>query len=196
LSTSRSFEDRSLGHLKTLSAPNDTTWIATGNRISLAPDMARRCLHLRLHCTSEKPHLRSGFRYPNLLEHVRQRRGELLSDALTILKAYAVAGMPDVGLAPWGSFEEWSRTIGGALVWCGLPDPSLTRGELEEEADESATEHARLVEAWHQLQRAMAREDGVTIKEALIIWVVIHPRLLSCVTCSRRWGGRDHLPSR
>lgn len=196
LITSRSFEDRSLGHLKTLSAPNDTTWIATGNRISLAPDMARRCLHLRLHCTSEKPHLRSGFRYPNLLEHVRQRRGELLSDALTILKAYAVAGMPDVGLAPWGSFEEWSRTIGGALVWCGLPDPSLTRGELEEEADESATEHARLVEAWHQLQRAMAREDGVTIKEALIIWVVIHPRLLSCVTCSRRWGGRDHLPSR
>jgi hypothetical protein len=167
LITSRSFEDRSLGHLKTLAAPNDTTWIATGNRISLAPDMARRCLHLRLHCTSEKPHQRSGFRYPNLLEHVRQRRGELLSDALTILKGYAVARMPEVGLVPWGSFEEWSRIVGGALVWCGLPDPSLTRGELEQEADESATEHARLVEAWHQLQSAMAREDGVTVKEAL-----------------------------
>lgn len=167
LITSRSFEDRSLGHLKQLSAPNDTTWIATGNRISLAPDMARRCLHLRLQCDVEKPHLRGGFRYPNLMDHARQRRGELLSAALTVLKAYAVAGMPDVGLAPWGSFEEWSRIVRGALVWCGLVDPALTRDELEEEADESATEHVRLVEGWHQLQLVMVRGDGMTVKEAL-----------------------------
>ncbi len=167
LITSRSFEDRSLGHLKQLSAPNDTCWMVTGNRISLAPDMARRCLHLRLQSNSEKPHLRGGFRYPNLLEHARQHRGELLSATLTILKAYALAGMPDVGLVAWGSFEEWSGIVRGALVWCGLADPAATREELEAEADESATEHARLVEGWHQLQVAMAREDGMTVKEAL-----------------------------
>jgi len=167
LITSRSFEDRSLGHLKQLSAPNDTCWMVTGNRISLAPDMARRCLHLRLQCDVEKPHNRGGFRHPNLMQHVRENRGELLSSALTILKAYTMAGMPDLGLVPWGSFEEWSGIVRGALVWCGLPDPAATRDELEEEADESATEHARLVEGWHQLQSGMAREDGMTVKEAL-----------------------------
>jgi hypothetical protein len=167
LITGRAFEDRSLGHLKTLSAPNDTTWIITGNRISLAQDMGRRCLHVRLQCSAEKPHLRDGFRYPNLMAHVRHHRSELLSAALTVLRAYAVAGMPAVDLASWGSFEEWSTIIRGALVWCGLPDPASTRDELEEEAEEGVTDHARLVEGWHQLQIAIVREDGITVKEAL-----------------------------
>lgn len=163
LITGRSFEDRSLGHLKTLSAPNDTTWIITGNRISLAPDMARRCLNIRLQSNEQKPHLRDGFRYANLLGHVREYRGELLSDALTILKAYVLAGTPDVELSGWGSFEEWSRIVRGALVWCGLLDPASTRHELEDEAQDGIAEHARWVEAWFQIQEEMGREDGVTV---------------------------------
>ena len=167
LVTGRSFEDRSLGHLKTLSAANDTTWMITGNRISLAPDMGRRCLHVRLQSNEAKPHLRDGFRHPNLLAHAREHRGELLSAALTILRAYAVAGMPDVGLPSWGSFEEWSHIVRGAVVWCGLPDAAVTREELEEEAEEGVSEHARLVEGWHQLQMVMGRYDGMSVKEAL-----------------------------
>lgn len=46
LITSRSFEDRALGHLKTLSAPNDTAWFATGNRVLLAPDREPRVVEL------------------------------------------------------------------------------------------------------------------------------------------------------
>jgi|HubBroStandDraft_1064217.scaffolds.fasta_scaffold27025_2 hypothetical protein len=167
LITGRSFEDRSLGHLKTLSAPNDTSWTITGNRITLAQDMARRCLHVRLQCDAEKPHLRDGFRYPHLMAHVQEHRGELLSDALTILKAYSVAGMPEVALPPFGSFEEWSTIVRGALVWCGLPDPASTRHELEDDAEEGVSAHALLVEGWHQLQVEMAREEGMTVKEAL-----------------------------
>src|ERR1019366_6680960 len=167
LITSRAFEDRSLGHLKTLSAPNDTCWMMTGNRITLAPDMARRCLHVKLQCDAEKPHERSGFRYPNLMQHVRDHRGELLSAALTILKAYAVAGSPEMNLEPWGSFEEWSKIVRGSLVWSKQPDPAQTRAELEAEAEEGGTEHAQLVEAWEELQTTMGRKNGATIKDAL-----------------------------
>jgi hypothetical protein len=167
LITGRAFEDRSLGHLKTLSAPNDTAWIITGNRITLAPDMARRCLNIRLQANEEKPHLRDGFRHPNLMAHAREHRGELLSDALTILKAYTLAGTPDLELAPWGSFEEWSRIVRGALVWCALPDPGSTRHELDDEGEDEVTEHVRLVEGWFELQIEMASEDGMTVKEAL-----------------------------
>jgi hypothetical protein len=167
LITSRAFEDRALGYLKTLSAPNDTAWFATGNRIVLAPDLARRCLHIRLKSLVEKPHERTGFRYPNLMQHVREHRGELLSAALTILKAYAVTGFPDRRIEAWGSFEDWSRVVRGALLWCGLPDPVETRGELEAESEEGISEHAQLVFAWEELQTAMGRKSGATIKEAL-----------------------------
>jgi hypothetical protein len=101
------------------------------------------------------------------MAHVRQHRSELLSDALTILRAYAVAGRPEVELPPFGSFEEWSRIVRGSLVWCGLPDPTSTRRELEDEAEEGVSAHAHLVEGWHQLQVEMGRDDGMTVKEAL-----------------------------
>lgn len=169
LITSRSFEDRAMGHLKTLSAPNDTTWLMTGNRITLAPDMARRCLHVRLQSTADKPHLRRDFHYPDLLQHAREHRQELLSAALTVLKAYAVARLPEVTMEAWGSFEPWSRVVRGALVWCGLPDPASTRQELEDEAEESSTEHARWVHGWRELQEATNRCDGLTVREALTL---------------------------
>jgi hypothetical protein len=168
LVTSRSFEDRSLGHLKILAAPNDTTWIITGNRIVLAPDMARRCLHVRLQCNAERPHERTGFHHPNLMQHVRDHRGQLLSAALTILKAYAVAGFPEQTMKAWGSFEDFSRIVRAALVWCELADPAETRLELEEGSEQAVNEHAQLVFALEELQSAMGREDGVTVKDALV----------------------------
>jgi hypothetical protein len=38
---------------------------------------------------------------------------------------------------------------------------------LEDEAEEGVAEHVRLVDGWHQLQIAMARDDGMTVREAL-----------------------------
>ena len=167
LITSRAFEDRALGHLKTLSAPNDTAWFATGNRVVLAPDLARRCLHIRLKSLVEKPHERTDFRVKDLVRHVSDNRGELLSAALTILKAYAVAGFPDQKMDAWGSFEDWSRIVRGALLWCKLPDPAATRAELEVEAEEGRSEHEDLVLAWEELQTAMGRKSGASVKDAL-----------------------------
>jgi hypothetical protein len=133
----------------------------------LAPDLARRCLHVKLTSLVEKPHERTDFRHPNLIQHVRDHRGELLSAALTILKAYAVAGFPEQKMEAWGSFEDFSRTVRGALLWCKQPDPAETRAELEEESEEGISEHQQLVFAWDELQSAMGRKGGTTIKDAL-----------------------------
>lgn len=175
LITSRSFEDRSLGSLKMLSAPNDTAWFATGNRVLLAPDLARRCLHIRLKSMVEKPHERTDFKIKDLVQHVRDNRGKLLSAALVILKAYAVAGFPEQKMDAWGSFEDFSRIVRGALRWCGLPDPAETRGELEVESEEGRSEHEQLVLAWEQVQTVMKRaQRGVEAKDALA-FVTQHP---------------------
>src|SRR5262249_13237116 len=78
---------------------------------------------------------------------VTDNREHLLALALTILKAYHLAGRPDFGLKPWGSFESWSVLVRNAVVWCGLPDPGQTRVAVQEEADETARGLRQLVTA-------------------------------------------------
>src|SRR5262249_3875877 len=90
-------------------------------------DTPRRVLPIRLESPLERPEERTGFRYPNLRAHVLANRGPLLSAALTILRAYCVAGRPDQGLTPWGGFEGWSDLVRNTVVWCGLPDRGVTR---------------------------------------------------------------------
>ncbi len=41
-----------------------------------------------------------------------------------------------MGCARWGSFEEWSRLIPGAIVFAGGADPMLARPEGDEEVDD------------------------------------------------------------
>jgi hypothetical protein len=166
LATSATFEDRLLGQSKVLELANDTTWFVTGNNMTLAPDTAERCLHVRLRSDEERPHLRTGFQYPDLFRVVRERRAELLSAALTILRAYLLAGMPDQGLPAWGSFEPWSRLVRGSLVWAGLPDPASTRDELERDGDIQRHAGEALVDGWSEMQTAAGAEGGLTAREA------------------------------
>ena len=167
LATSPVFEDRVLGHSKTIQARNDATWFVTGNRITLAPDTAERCLHVRLRYDNENPHLRTEFKHGDIFGMVKQRRAELLTASLTILKAYMVAGTPDVSLSGWGSFGSWSRLVRGALVWAGQPDPASTRAELERDADVDRRDSRSLVDAWFAAQTATKRLTGMTAGEAI-----------------------------
>ena len=52
----------------------------------------------------------------NVIEVVRQRRGELVVAALTVLRAWHIAG-ERIGLSPFGSFED--GPIGSANRWSG-----------------------------------------------------------------------------
>lgn len=167
LATSRIFEDRTLGHSKLIRAANDAVWYITGNNIVLATDTAERCLNIRLHSTEERPHLRDDFKHSDIFDVVKRNRSDLLSAALTILKAYAIAGFPVQNIPSWGGFEAWSRIVRGALVWIGLRDPALTRDELENDADEGRMIAIDLIEGWAELQDIMRSPDGLTTREAL-----------------------------
>lgn len=167
ITTSRTFEDRLLGKSSTVSCENLTTWFITGNNVTLAADTPERCMHIRLHCEDESPNLREGFRHPDLFAAVRERRAELLSSALVILKAFMGAGMPDQGLPAWGSFESWSRLVRGALVWAGMPDPAVTRHELEANADIETDLKSMLVVGIEELQTARNIEHGLRAADIL-----------------------------
>lgn len=107
------------------------TWLATANNISLTRDMERRTLLCQIDTACEDPSERSGFKYPRIHRHVRHNRKRYLKAALTILRAWYVAGEPDQGLTAWGSYQEWSRIVRNAIVFAGGADPYLTREDLE-----------------------------------------------------------------
>jgi hypothetical protein len=133
------WEDRLLGRNEmTRRIPMRTTWFCTGNNIEFEGDLSRRVCHIRLQSPEECPEEKQGFRHPRLIDWIRQERSRLVRAALILLKGYCDAGKPDMGLKPWGSFEEWSDMIRSTVVWAGLPDPGETRHAVRERSDSDA----------------------------------------------------------
>lgn len=93
--------------------------LATGNNVDLTGDTSRRCILARLESPLEHPEDRADFKITNLLQWCRQHRPQLVVAALTILRAWHVAGKPDQGCKRWGSFEDWSEFIPHAIVFAG-----------------------------------------------------------------------------
>jgi hypothetical protein len=187
--TGTTWRDRLLGASQmTAELPLRMVWWATSNGLVVGADLARRALLIRLEPMVERPEERSGWRYPRLLDHVRAKRPELLSAAITIVRAYVVAGRPDQGLTPMGSFEAWSDLVRSAIVCAGQPDPCKTIAEIRA-SDTSADAFCGVLEHWPanegqpitvaELLRAAARDCAW--RTALIDW------------CPPR--GRDPLPA-
>ncbi|WP_437731282.1 hypothetical protein [Sorangium sp. So ce1335] len=144
--------ERLLGSNTRPQLPMLATWYGTGNNVAFRGDTARRCCVIRIDSPLEKPETRDDVRRPNLIAYVREHRAELVSAALTILRAWAATGAHVHTLQPrmqsWGSFDEWSRVVRGAIVWLGLPDPGEARGSADDEDDPEAAAIEQLVAGW------------------------------------------------
>jgi hypothetical protein len=101
--------------------------VATGNNIEICGDTSRRVLLGRIESPLERPEDREDFRHPELLPWVQEQRPRLVVAALTILRAWIVAGRPLCDCKTWGSFEQWSALIPPALVYAGAPNPMACR---------------------------------------------------------------------
>lgn len=133
------WNDRVLGLSKDVEKPLLSVWFATGNNLQIKGDLSRRNVRIRFDTMSSRPHNRSDFKHPNILEWVNENRGVLISSALTILRGYFAAGKPRYRLKAWGSFEDWSRVVRCAMVWAGFEDPYRTQeGAQAMDPDEQA----------------------------------------------------------
>ncbi len=129
--TQSTWRDRVLGASRTMTLPTtNTTWIATGNNIIFDGDITTRVVVCDLDPRCERPEERKFDL--NLHRFIPQHREELAIAGLTILRAYHVAGRPDMDLSVFGRFEDWSDWIRSALVWMGEADPCDTRRRVEE----------------------------------------------------------------
>ena len=119
----RIIEVRPLGSSKLVTVEHRTTWLANGNNIQIAQDLTRRSIMCRLDRNEERPELHEYQERP--FEQVIRSRPKYIAAALTIVRAYIVAGRPQK-LAPLASYEQWSDNVRSALVWLGCTDPCET----------------------------------------------------------------------
>ena len=146
--TAREVSDRVLGVTRILRAPQRAVWFATGNNIAYVSDLARRVVPIRLDSGAERPEDRAFVRR-DLLRWVRDRRGTLTGAALTIVRAYSVAGQPAHGLGPiLGSYEAWDRIVRGAIAWVAGVDCLAGRDKLRAAADPERLALEAALAAW------------------------------------------------
>jgi hypothetical protein len=106
-----------------------TTFYSTGNNISVSFEMVDRKIIADLDANMEKPRNRKFNNNP--VATVLADRGEYIAAALTICRAYIIAGSP-FQVNPLGSFEGWSNVVRSALMWLGESDPVNTTEEAND----------------------------------------------------------------
>jgi len=83
----------------------------------------------------------SQFRHPDIMSWVKNNRGELIWSALTLTKAWIVAGCPEPkGIKLLGGFEEYRRVIGGILEVAGIKGFLSNADEFYESSDSEGAE--------------------------------------------------------
>jgi hypothetical protein len=150
---------RILGKSVNVAVPNNAAFFATGNNLVVIGDMTRRTLMSSLDPKCERPELRSFDTDP--IDTIRRDRPRYVLAALTVLRAFHVAGRPQQTV-PLGSFEDWSLFVRDALVWLGEADPCATmeRARAEDPKLEALT---NVVEQWY----AVLKDKIVSVKDVI-----------------------------
>jgi len=131
--TSTDWSGRVLGVSRTVRAPLITVMFVTGNNLGFVGDTHRRVVPVFLDAGIENPEERT-FKRPHLIKFVRENRPRLLAAALTIHRAYEVAGRPPHPFPPMGSYEAWDERVRGCVMWLMGADPIAGRQKIRREA--------------------------------------------------------------
>jgi hypothetical protein len=123
--TSGRIKGRLLQYSKTATVGTQALFLSSGNNVGPVADMTRRCVTINLEPDCEVPAARS-FSKPDLIADVRRERGRYVSAALTIVRAWLVAGSPMTPCNPVASYGEWTRLCCQPLLWLNQPDPAAS----------------------------------------------------------------------
>lgn len=157
--TSKYMSGRILGVSKTATVSTRALFLSSGNNVGPIQDMTRRCITIHLSPQCEVPAARS-FKRPDLVREVLRERGKYVSAALTVIRAWVVAGSPMAGCRSLASYGDWSALCRQPLIWLGCADATASIYEAMAEDPDRET-LSRLLAAWHAVfgkTPAMVRE--------------------------------------
>ncbi|WP_181017399.1 bifunctional DNA primase/polymerase [Methylobacterium sp. V23] len=185
--TSPEFDVRILGRSENVKIDTRSLILGSGNNTVVQGDLGRRTVRCRLDANVERPEERI-FDFDPLNEALTSRP-QLVTDALTIVRAYLLAHCP-APTAPLGSFERWSRLVREPLIWLGQGDPAGTRLAFED-FDPEREAKTKLIQAlfkgfgcgqWFKL----ADIDRATTAEMVLV-----KEALTGLLYESRWGTRQ-----
>jgi hypothetical protein len=171
--TAGELSDRVLGRTQNITVRCDTVFAVTGNGLQLSTDLGRRSMYCTLSCDGD-PSARTDFDHPDLEAYVTANQVALRDAALTIVRAWIVAGQLATG-ETIGSFGDWSRVVLGALAFAGQPSPTAARETSRADADGEA-------QALTAFMRMLAREfPGGATAAQLVNRFPCRPNINECV---------------
>jgi hypothetical protein len=141
------------------------TWFAASDNASVNRHVAPLVLPIRTRAIVDLVTRESFWSLPDDFEQRLERdRPKLIAAALTILRAFEVAGRPKQSLEAWPEFSDWTRTVAGALVWAGGINPLIARRDVFFSMDDEPGELFGFLQAFLALN---ASEKGITVGEIL-----------------------------
>lgn len=159
--TSEHISGRILGVSKTATVSTRALFLSSGNNVGPVQDMTRRCITIHLDPGCEEPAARS-FHRPELVCDVLRERGRYVSAALTIVRAWIVAGRPKTPCKSLAGYRDWSDLCHQPLLWLGLTD--ATKSVFEAMANDPDRETlARLLVAW----QSVFGKTSATVRDAM-----------------------------
>jgi hypothetical protein len=147
--TATTWSDRILGESRIVTVPQEAVWAITGNNLRASTDIVRRSYWIRLDARSSQPWQRTGFRHPDLKQWVRENRGDLVGALLTLARAWYASGKPEADVPTLGSFEAWTRTVGGILAHAGVTGFLRNLEDLHEQSDISQAQWEAFLTVLH-----------------------------------------------
>jgi len=171
--TEENFSSRILGRSDAQAVSTRTLFLTNGNNVLPKEDMVRRAITITLHPTCEIPATK---RYSNkkLLDEILENRSQYVSLALTIIRAWIVAGRPIKEVPTVATYGDWSNYCRQVLLWLGLPDPATSLLiALKKDPDREIL--GCLLRAWYDLfgsqsvmLRSAVENSNDILKEVLI----------------------------
>jgi putative DNA primase/helicase len=198
--TAPTVEVRVLGLSKTITCDNRMTLFANGNNIKLIGDLVRRVVRCEMDADMERPEIRKFKGNP--IDVVLANRGGYIGAALTVVRAFIVAGRPGASdLVPFQGFEGWNNNVRAALVWLGKADPAESVKSAREE-DPGRAILAQVVEAIakQDFKHPMTAGELVRLAAETVGWEQtkyvrpeLHDALMAAVGADRGCIGANSL---
>lgn len=151
------YSDRLLGKSETAVVPNQCCWILNGNNVKSSTENAKRQIASRLHWDDD-PERRKDFRHRNLLRWMRENRGEIVRNILTLIAHWVNEGMRP-GPLILGGFEGWAETTSGIFESIDVTSLMGNRDEWLGAADDEADEWLQFYELW---EAELKMKNGVS----------------------------------
>jgi hypothetical protein len=133
---------RTLGKSELVHVINRSLLVVTGRGLEFSGDMTRREFTLNPLASDASPETRAFKLDPPT--YVAEHRGEMLTAAFTIMRAFRRAGMPKLAKTAVGSFPEWERRVRNLVMWLTKIDVTDQFARNREIASDKQTDAALL----------------------------------------------------